>query len=180
LLHWKGLHLGLRAFAEAKLPDAEYWILGEGPEEQRLQMLCRDLKIDHQVKFLGHMRREEVLAKLGDSSVLVHPSLHDSGGLVCLEAMAAGRPVICLDLGGPAEQVTPETGFPVLADSPEQSVADMTKAMVLMAKDVDLRLKLGQAGQNRVRELFSWDAKGKLFTQLYHELTSSHPTVTKV
>src|SRR2546430_4418443 len=42
-----------------------------------------------------------------------HPSLHDSGGWVCLEAMAAGRPVICLDLGGPGYQVTEESGIKI-------------------------------------------------------------------
>lgn len=180
LLHWKGLHLGLRAFAAAQLPDAEYWIFGEGPEWKRLQMLCKDLGIDHQVKFLGYLRREDALARLGNSSVLVHPSLHDSGGLVCLEAMAAGRPVICLDLGGPAEQVTSETGFRIPAHTPEQSVSDLAKAMIQLAEDVNLRVEMGRRGQQRVKELFSWDAKGKLFTQIYQDLTSFHSTVVKV
>jgi glycosyltransferase involved in cell wall biosynthesis len=180
LLHWKGIHLGLRAFAKAKLPEAEYWILGEGPELQRLQTLCKDLKIDHQVKFWGHLPREKALNLLGCSSVLVHPSLHDSGGLVCLEAMAAGRPVICLDLGGPAEQVTPETGFRVAGHSPEQSVADIAESMIQLAKDVELRVKMGEAGQRRVRELFSWDAKGELFTQIYADLTKSQSVAVKM
>ncbi|MBE9191344.1 glycosyltransferase [Gloeocapsopsis crepidinum LEGE 06123] len=174
LLHWKGLHLALRAFAEAKLSHAEYWILGEGSEWKRLQTLSEDLGIKHQLKFLGHLPREEALVKLGSSSALVHPSLHDSGGLVCLEAMAAGRPVICLDLGGPAVQVTSETGFVVPADNPKQSVSGIARAMIQLAEDVDLRVKMGQAGQQRVRELFSWDAQGKLFTQIYQDLNSSH------
>jgi glycosyltransferase involved in cell wall biosynthesis len=180
LLHWKGLHLGLRAFAQAQLDDAEYWFLGKGPELKSLQSLALDLGIAHQVKFLGHLPRCEVLSKLEQSSVLVHPSLHDSGGWVCLEAMAAGRPVICLDLGGPAEQVTPQTGFLALAHTPEQSIRDMSKAMVQMAKDVNLRIEMGQAGQKRVRELFSWEGKGKLFAQVYQELTSSCPTNIEV
>ena len=50
--------------------------------------------------------------------MLIHPSLHDSGGWVCLEAMAAGRPVICLDLGGPGLQVTEKTGIKVKASTP--------------------------------------------------------------
>jgi glycosyltransferase involved in cell wall biosynthesis len=172
--------LGLRAFAEAKLPDAEYWILGEGPELKRLQTLAKDLKIEHQIKFLGHLSRDEALVKLGSSSVLVHPSLHDSGGLVCLEAMAASRPVICLNLGGPAVQVTAETGFVIQAHTPEQSVADMASAMAMLAQDPEMLLKMGQAGQRRVRDLFTWESKGKLFTQIYQDLISHRKPATKI
>ena len=125
LLHWKGFHLGLRAFASANLPDAEYWILGDGTEFNRLQILAENLGIAQRVKFWENYLGKETLTKLKDCHILVHPSLHDSGGWVCLEAMAAGRPVICLDLGGPAVQVTPETGFKVRASNPKQAVEDI-------------------------------------------------------
>jgi glycosyltransferase involved in cell wall biosynthesis len=173
LLHWKGLHLGLQAFAQANLTDAEYWILGEGAELPRLQALVKQLGIEDRVKFLGHLPRADVLVKLGESSVLVHPSLHDSGGLVCLEAMAAARPVICLDLGGPAVQVTPETGFLIPGQTPQQSVSDMAIAMRRLAQDPDLCVELGKAAQQRAREVFTWDAQGKLYSQIYERLISS-------
>lgn len=171
LLHWKGFHLGLRAFAQANLPDdAEYWILGNGPEGERLQTLAEELGIAHQVKFWNELPRNETLQKLGECLALVHPSLHDSGGLVCLEAMAAGRPVVCLDLGGPAIQVTKETGFKVTAYSPEQAVHDLAEAMNCLAKNPELRIQMGQAGQKRVREEFAWEKKGQLLAQLYQEI----------
>lgn len=167
LLHWKGIDLGLRAFAQANLPDAEYWVLGEGPELARLQVLTLDLGIADRVKFFGLLPREEVLLKLGQCSALVHPSLHDSGGWVPLEAMASGRPIICLDLGGPSELVTPEIGFKVPAHNPEQVVSDLAKAMIKLAEDRDLCLKMGQAGQQKVKDHYSWKAKGKLFVTVY-------------
>ncbi len=170
LLHWKGLHLGLRAFAQAKLSDAEYWILGDGPELVRLQALAVHLGIANQVKFWGLLPRSEVLAQLGQCSVLVHPSLHDSGAGVCLEAMAAGRPVICLDLGGPAAQITPETGFKVPAHHPEQAVSDLSTAMVRLATDPHLCSQMGLSGQQRVRESYSWEVKGKQLAQIYEEI----------
>ena len=172
LLHWKGLHLGIRAFAEARLPDAEYWILGQGSELKRLQALVRDLNIEHQVSFFDHLPREEALAKLGCSSVLVHPSLHDSGGFVCLEAMAAGRPVICLDLGGPPVQVTQETGFVISANNPRQSIFEIANAMVKLAEDIDLRVKMGKAGRQRAKQLFTWEHKGTLFDRIYQDLVT--------
>lgn len=169
LLHWKGFHLGLRAFAQTSLAEAEYWILGEGPELERLQALALDLGIAHQVKYFGHLSRDEVLLKLGECSALVHPSLHDSGGWVCLEAMAAARPVVCLDLGGPAEQVTAAAGFKIPAENPEQAVSALAAAMVKLAEDVDLRVNLGRAGQQRVQEYYTWEAKGKRLAQVYKE-----------
>lgn len=170
LLHWKGLHLGLRAFAEANLSAAEYWILGEGAEMQRLKDLALNLGIAHQVKFFGLLPREEVLTKLGDCSVLVHPSLHDSGAGVCLEAMAAGRPVICLDLGGPAAQVNPETGIKVSASNPTQSINELSAAMVHLATNHHSCLQMGRAGQQRVRDFYSWEVKGKQFARIYEEI----------
>lgn len=170
LLHWKGFHLGLRAFAKADLPDAEYWVVGDGPESERLQTIVEDLGIVQQVKFWGRLPRDETLQKLGQCVALVHPSLHDSGGWVCLEAMAAGRPVVCLDLGGPAVQVTQETGFKVPAHTPEQAVRDLAEAMARLAKDSELRVRMGQAGQKRVSEVYSWEIKGQSLAQLYEEI----------
>ncbi len=173
LLHWKGLHLGLQAFAQAKLADAEYWILGDGPERDRLENLATDLGIAHQVKFWGRLPREQTLEKLGECHILVHPSLHDSGGWVCLEAMAAGRPVICLDLGGPAQQVTPETGFKIPAHHIEQTIADMAAVMLKIAGDAQLRVEMGHAGQRLVRQYFAWEAKGRLLSDFYEQIVAS-------
>lgn len=170
LLHWKGFYLGLQAFAQANLVDAEYWIVGEGPELEPLKQMAIDLGIAQQVKFWGLLPRAEVLQKLSQSSVFVHPSLHDSGGWVCLEAMAAGRPVICLDLGGPAIQVTSATGIKVSAASPELAVSGLAQAMVKLAGDRQLRFDMGRSGQHRVRECYSWDVKGKQLAQIYQDL----------
>ncbi|MEA5448611.1 glycosyltransferase [Leptolyngbya sp. CCNP1308] len=170
LLHWKGLHLSLRAFAEANLDEAEYWFLGEGPEKQRLQAIAADLDLGDRVKFLGSLPRAEVLAQLQQCDVLLHPSLHESGGLVCLEAMAAGLPVICLDLGGPSLQVTAETGCKIAAHNPQQTIQDLAAAIAQLAQDPQLRTQMGQAGQRRAQDTFSWSAKGQELIQHYAEI----------
>ncbi|WP_036477642.1 glycosyltransferase family 4 protein [Myxosarcina sp. GI1] len=170
LLHWKGIHLGLKAFAKANLLDSEYWILGDGPETAKLQQLTLDLEISKRIKFWGLLDRDEVLYKLERCSILIHPSLHDSGAGVCLEAMAAGRPVICLDLGGPAQQVTLETGFKIPARNPEQVITSMAAKMSILANDHNLLIKMGRLSQQRVIELYSWEAKGKQLFQTYQEV----------
>ena len=122
------------------------------------------------MKFWGKLPRKEVLKKLAECNVLVHPSLHDSGGWVCVEAMAAGRPVICLDLGGPALQVTEETGFKIPARTPEQVVEDMARAMLKVAKDIPFKKKLGEAARRRVRKYFSEEAKQKQLLKIYENI----------
>jgi len=172
LLHWKGFHLGLRAFALANIEGAEYWVVGDGVERERLHRLAQELGIMPKVKFWGKLPRNETLRKLEECHVLVHPSLHESGGTVCLEAMVAGRPVICLDLGGPTILVSEETGYKVPAQYPEQVVQDIAKVMTCLAIDPKLRLKLGQAGRQRGIEVFSWETKGRFYSQIYEAILS--------
>jgi glycosyltransferase involved in cell wall biosynthesis len=167
LLHWKGFHLGLKAFAAAALPRAEYWIVGDGPERAVLTALVRKLGLETQVRFLGSLSRGDTLERLKAAHILVHPSLHDSGGWVCLEAMASAKPVICLDLGGPAEQVTDQTGAKIAAINPDQAVAGLSHAMSEFERHADLRHALGLAGRERVRREYLWEKKGDRLDALY-------------
>ncbi len=174
LLHWKGIHLGLQAFAQAAVPGAQYWIVGEGPEGPRLRSLVKTLGLDDtQVRFLGKLTRAQVLDEIRAADVLVHASLHDSGGFVCLEAMAQGRPVICLDWGGPALQVTDTTGVKVPVTEPEETIARLAAALkTLGTEPSELRHLLGNRGISWVQQQFSpqqWVAfLGSLYEEQLH------------
>lgn len=171
LLHLKGFHLGLRAFARANLADARYWFVGDGSERKRLQVLARELGIAHQVKFWGKLPRDEALLRMGECHVLVHPSLHESGGWVCVEAQALGRPVICMDLGGTAVQVTEETGVKVPAIGERQAVDDMAEAMRSLSENAELRVRMGEAGRRRAIEHFNWREKGSYLAELHRQVS---------
>lgn len=161
LAHWKGFHYGLRAYAKADLPETEFWIVGDGPERGRLKRLVNDLGIANRVRFFGFLSREETLARLGECHVLVHPSLHDSGGWVCLEAMAARRPVIYLDLGGPPVLVSSEAGIAVDAATPDAAVGALADGMSRLASSPELRGEQGLAGRRHVEDSHSWTARGR-------------------
>jgi glycosyltransferase involved in cell wall biosynthesis len=138
--------------------------VSSGPEADHLKAAAKQLRIENKVVFWGGFRTlQEVYAKLAECDVLVHPALHEAFGNVCLEAMAAGRPVICLDLGGPAIQVTKETGIKVPAITP-----DLAAAFSRLAGDPALRVRLGQAGRRRTELDFSWDKKGEWMNRLYY------------
>jgi glycosyltransferase involved in cell wall biosynthesis len=172
LLELKGFHLGLRAFALSNIDGAEFWIVGDGPARRRLEGLAERLGCTARTKFWGRLPRGETLLRLAESHVLVHPSLHESGGWVCVEAMTMGRPVICFDLGGPGMQVTEEAGVKVRACCPEQAVRDLAEAMDRLARDPQLRQRMGEAGRLRSRAAYQWEGKGEFLDTMYRRLTS--------
>jgi glycosyltransferase involved in cell wall biosynthesis len=176
LLHLKAYDLGLRAFAlfHRRFPESEYWLIGDGPERTRLQSLAAELEISECVTFCGVLPRAEVLTKLAQCDVLLHPALHESSGWASVEAMAAGRPVICLDLGGLALQVTKETGIKVPAHSPEQAVAELAEALAHLAQNPSLRAQLGRAARARVQDQFNWERKGEYLETLYRKVAMPH------
>jgi len=173
LIGLKGFSLGLRAFAAAGIPHAEYWLIGDGPDRQRLENLARELGVSEQVRFLGWCVREKALESMGQCHVLVHPSLHDSGGWVCLEAMAAAKPVICLNWAGPGTQVPDTAGFLVVPKSTEQVIDQMAAAMGRLVNDSDLRHKMGAYGQQHIQNYFLWVKKAEYYSELYHRITNN-------
>jgi glycosyltransferase involved in cell wall biosynthesis len=179
LLHLKGFELGLRAFARfhARFPESEYWLIGDGTERKRLERLALKLGLSQATIFWGMMSREQVIATLSQCDILLFPGLHESGGCVSVEAMAAGRPVVCFDLGGPALQVTEATGIKVPAITPEQAVTDLASAIEQLAVDPARRTKLGQAGRLRIEQEFNWERKGERLARLYERLVNG-PTRT--
>lgn len=172
LIHWKGFQLGIRALAASGIPDAEYWLIGTGPDEANLRRLADRLGVSERVRFLGEMSRSSVLALFRECDVIVHPSLHESGGMAILEGMAMGLPALCLDLGGPALQVTPETGFLIPAEDPPSTVRQMAAVMRRLALDGPLREAMGEAARKRVRETFLWEHRGRELDRLYREIAS--------
>jgi glycosyltransferase involved in cell wall biosynthesis len=173
-LHWKGFELGIKAFAEfhRRHPESEFWLIGDGPEHDRWKKLAQTLRARKNIVFWRTLPRSVVLEKIAACDVLLHPSLHDSGGWVTAEAMAAGRPVICLDLGGPALQVTETTGFKIPAISPDQVVTDIAAALEQMVGDSSRCARLGAAGRERIRQDFNWEKLGDQLAMVYARLVN--------
>lgn len=93
----KGLDVLLAAFAQLDL-DVELWIAGEGPDTRRLRSAYG---ADHRISWLGRLDEADKLARMRGASVFCAPSLHgESFGVVLIEAMAAGAPVVASALDG--------------------------------------------------------------------------------
>jgi glycosyltransferase involved in cell wall biosynthesis len=177
LVHWKGFHLAIRAFGvfARSNPEAELWIVNEGPFQRELEKTAARAGIASRVRFFGHLPSyTEVLAKLAQAHVLMHPALHEAFGNVCQEALAAGRPVVCLDIGGPASQVTPETGFAAPATTPAEAVEAMASFLARIAGNRALLASMSAKARARVREKFTMRIMGSAIDSFYQQAAASH------
>jgi len=171
-LHWKGFHLAIRAFAQfaKKNTDAELWIVNDGPFRGELEKTATQTGVAARVKFFGTLPKyADVLEKLGQSHVLLHPALHEGFGNVCLEAMAAGRPVGCLDIGGPASQITPATGFAAPATNPAEAVAALAGFLERIDRDRARLAAMSVAARAHVQEHFTMRQVNQRMRELYAE-----------
>lgn len=176
-LHWKGFHLAIRAFAifAKKNPEAELWISNDGPFQPELKQLAAQLQLGRQVKFLGKLGTYgELLQKLGQTHVLMHPALHEAFGNVCLEALAAGRPVVCLDIGGPASQVTPETGFAAPATTPDDAVAGMATFLEQIDRNRNRLAQMSAAARADVEKRFTMRESSCRMKRFYADAVTAH------
>lgn len=169
LLHWKGFHFAIEALARVAedVPGIEYSIFGSGPERCTLEKLAEDSGVGDLVTFHANVARGDLLRKMSAFDVLIHPSLHDSGGFVCIEAMAAGCPVICLDLGGPAVQVVRGAGIRIPAQSAGQVVHDLAAVLKRLASDHELRKRMSDTAREHARTACSWESKLHSLPDIY-------------
>lgn len=169
LLHWKGLHLGLAAFHQMLdvYPETRLVVIGRGPERARLRRLTDRLGVANRVEWVPWLSRNELLTLYPRHDIFLYPSLHDSGGMVVLEALAIGLPVVCLDLGGPGIMVDDTCGRVIATEG--HSVNAVTEALgealIELAQNDALRRQLSAGAMQRVHDL-SWAA---LVARIYGE-----------
>lgn len=151
----KALDVMIRGFAMAveAAPDkvTRLVLVGRGEDEMALKGLCEDLGISSRVVFAGF--RTDIPAVMKSLDVFALTSDFEGFGLVLLEAMSAGKPIIATNVSAIPEVVaSDETGILVLPQNP-QAFGEA----VIRLLDPLLRDRLGQAGRRRVSEVFSPD-----------------------
>ena len=174
LLYWKGLHLALRALKEARctISDVALRVIGNGNDREWLLRVAQEEGVSDLVEWISAKPHEEIWREYRESAALVFPSLHDSGGMVVLEALAAGLPVICLDRGGPGSIVNASCGVVVETGAQEEQavVEAVARAMVSICADREHRKRLGENAPARAAEM-TWDAAADA---LYSKASAMH------
>lgn len=147
LQHRKNHEPVLRAIAKLRDPKIKYVLCGRGELSEHLQKLCRELKIDGQVRFAGH--RHDIRQILKAADVFVHPSLREGLGIAALEAMASGLPLITSNIQGIKDYMADgKTGYSFNPDD----VDGYAKAIRALAEDRERRLAIGKFNQLAVQK----------------------------
>lgn len=130
LIPGKGFDILLDAFSQIirKRPDARLLIMGDGPEKGALQEQTCRLGLNASVRFFGPYQRAEFAAEQQKSDIFVLASRGETFGVVYIEAMAGGLPVIATRCGGPEDFITAENGLLVVPEDPELLAEAMLRA----------------------------------------------------
>jgi len=126
----KGMDLLIRAFGrfQKKYPDSLLRIAGRGPLLKELSQLIEDQKIKDKVKFVGYLDREGIRSEMQQANLFILASRFEAFGVVLIEAMATGLPVIATRSGGPGYIVNADAGILTDVENEDQ----LTSALINM------------------------------------------------
>ncbi len=136
--------LSAAALLRDRIPQLEIRIVGNGPERQKLQRLCSDLHLEATVRWLGDAGIGTLAAEYSAADVFCLPSIQEGFGIVFLEAMAAGKPIVASRAAAVPEVV--RNGLLVEPENPEA----LAEAIVRLYHEPDLRHSLASAGRRDV------------------------------
>jgi rhamnosyl/mannosyltransferase len=168
LIYYKGFEYLIQAMARV---EGRLLIVGEGPLRADLERKTQSYKLGDRVVFLGGVQDVVPYYHAADVFVLASTARSEAFGIVQLEAMACGKPVVNtrLDSGVPSVSVDGVTGLTVPPAHPEA----LARAINLLLDDPGLRANYGRAARRRVQEEFSLDLMISRTLRLYTEVMGS-------
>ncbi|MEN3035534.1 MAG: glycosyltransferase family 4 protein [Candidatus Methanosuratincola sp.] len=168
LVYEKGPHLLVEA--ASLLKDCRVIIVGDGAMRPYLEGLARKLGVSDRVTFMGHVDDDTLLSIYEEAPVLVIPSLYEPFGIVVLEAMSLGIPVIVSNTGGLDEIITDgRDGLKFQTGSPEE----LAKAITRILDDEGLRARLVENAKSRAKD-FSWNTTADQTLDLYKKVLEEY------
>ncbi len=165
----KGLHILIDAAGEIanRMGNVKFIIVGTGPISDELKSKVRNCGIENKFMFTGYVdtNTKNKLYKIAD--VAVFPSLYEPFGIVALEAMAAGCPVVVSDVGGLGEIIQhKQNGLKAYAGN-ASSLADN---IIELLSNVNLADELKANALQVVKDKYSWDKIAELTCKMYEEV----------
>jgi glycosyltransferase involved in cell wall biosynthesis len=182
-LFWAGLieprkNFGLLLKALQTLPSDISWkllVAGEGPLLPYWIKKVNRLGLQSNIEFLGQVPYRQMQEYYQKADIFVFPSLREGSPTVILEAMAYKLPVIGLKLNGTATVLSQDCGVLIDVKRRTQLINDFANAITRLARDHDLRRKIGERGYERVKAFYTWEERGKKMSSLYHEVLTASP-----
>ena len=145
--------------------NTEFIFIGDGPELPKLKILAKTLGVFNKVKFLGHVSRGKLVRLLASSELFAMHTLHEAFGIVFLEAMALGKPIVSTNVGAVPEVVTKDVGILVPPKTPDA----FGEAIVQLLQNKEMRIEMSDACKKRVKD-FSWSNIAKKYLLLYYRI----------
>jgi glycosyltransferase involved in cell wall biosynthesis len=142
-------------------------MIGDGPMLADLVARAAATGIASAVRFHGWLPHAQVQDVAANCTALTFPSIREFGGGVVLEAMAIGLAPLVVDYAGPGELVIEGVGFKVPLARRAELVAGFRDALERLAADPDAVARAGAAARERVRALFTWEAKARQIAAIY-------------
>lgn len=150
------------------IPAVVCVIIGEGSQRTALENLVRERRLQEVVKLPGF--RADALSIIHAADVFVLPSTQEPFGLVLLEAMALGKPVVAVRAGGPVEIVVEnETGLLVPPSQPQA----LAEALIRLLRDTTERESMGKKGRERFESHYTESRMAREMIEVYSSLRSS-------
>ncbi|MEU7648041.1 MULTISPECIES: glycosyltransferase [Streptomyces] len=177
----KGAAVSIAALA--RLPETELVVVGgppadrldQDPEVRRLRALAREAGVADRVRFTGGVPSTDVPPLLRAADVVLCPADYEPFGIVPLEAMACGRPVVASAVGGQLDTVAdPATGRLVPPRDPEALAA----AVAELLADPAAREACGEAGRRRTLRRFGWGRVAAATEAAYCDVLETQPVAT--
>ena len=171
LVPYKGADMLLEAAAPlVKAGRVHLTIAGDGPQLADLKRQATALDLTVGLDIPGWVDHKAVAATLAAADVFAFPSVREFGGGVVLEAMAVGAVPMVIDYAGPAELVTPATGYLVPLGTRQEVISRFRALLTDLAADRSPLAAKSRATVRRTREQFTWDAKASQSVAVYRWL----------
>jgi len=173
LIPGKGLEPVIRALSKlpADLGEVHCAIAGDGPLRRSLETLAAELGLKERVHFLGWLDHDRLLAMMARADVFALPSAPEGFGLVHLEAMSQGTPVVACRDQGPADFIEDGVSGLLVADD---DLDALTEALRALFADAARAVSVGEAGRVAAAS-FTWERNARRMRDLYAEVVAGVP-----
>lgn len=168
----KGLEYLVEAFYQVreKIPTAHLVLVGEGPEQLKIEDMIKDKNLTRSVTRISHLDNATLPEIYNQSDVFVLPSLMEGVPRTLLEAMACGIPSVITDLPH-LREIVDGAGFMV----PPKDPRALSDAILTILNDADFAEKMSQTGRSKIEKEYSWDDTVKKTLALYESVIQHKP-----
>ncbi len=174
---YKGLSLLLQAVAGIKtsIPNIKLNVVGEGNMVLEYKEQVEKLGLGENVQFLGRLSGPDLAAIYQEAWVFTLPSSNETFGIVLLEAMACGTPVVALNIPGVSTLVKNNANGLLVEPG---SIEGLTATVSLLLTDKNKADNFSQAGLTTAKKSYTWKKRGELFSKNFNELLKPKKIIT--